>query len=86
MVWYILAQDQPYNAYEAGVQTVTIDFDPDRLGRCYDSFWDRHASPGYCDIVATSFTGWLEQVLAAKGSSLFWVEPTFQRIGDAYAD
>jgi hypothetical protein len=38
--WYIVGEGE-------NGQFITIDLSPGRLGRCYDSFWDCHAMPGY---------------------------------------
>jgi hypothetical protein len=46
--WYIIAQDDN-NEY------LTIDLSKERLGRCYDSFYEIHAVRGSCPIIATSF-------------------------------
>lgn len=67
-------------------QYVTIDLHPKRLGRCYDSFWDRHGVPGECAIVATSFTELLEGLLRARGKYWFWLAHNFKPLGDAYWD
>lgn len=74
--WYIVAKN--------GGQYITVDLAPSRLGRCYDSFWDRHGIPGNCQVVAQSFTDLLERLLQSKGESLFWLGPQFESIGDAY--
>lgn len=75
--WYIVAQ--------AGVeQRISIDLGKERLGRCYDSFWDRHASPGESPIVATCFTDLLEQIFRASGGYWFWLADSFKSLGDAY--
>ena len=74
--WYIVAKEPP--------QYISIDLHPDRLGRCYDSFWDCHAVAGACAIVATSFTALLDQLLQAQGRELFWKQPDFIVLGDAY--
>ncbi|HRK48163.1 MAG TPA: SMI1/KNR4 family protein [Nocardioides sp.] len=47
--WYIVARG-------GSAQLISIDCHPDRIGRCYDSFWDRHGVAGSCPIVALSFT------------------------------
>ena len=75
--WYIIAEGD-------NRQYITIDLAPERLGRCYDSFWDTHASPGYCAIVAVSFTDLLSRLLANQGSHWYWLQPRFKRLGDAY--
>jgi hypothetical protein len=76
--WFIVCQSKP--------QYITIDLDPRRLGRCYDSFWDRHAMRGDCAIIAHSFTALLEALIAAQGKHLFWLSDSFVPLGDAYDD
>lgn len=74
--WYVVARD--------GEQYVTIDLATPRNGRCYDSFWDSHGVPGSCPIVAQSFSKLLEKLLESEGNELFWLEPQFESLGDAY--
>lgn len=47
--WYIVVHD-------GNGDYITIDLHQDRLGSCYDSFWDRHGVPGDSPIIAKSFT------------------------------
>lgn len=75
--WYIICAASP-NEY------ITIDLARERNGRCYDSFWDRHAVAGECAIVAGSFTELLERLYTNMGESLFWLDEDFEYIGDAY--
>jgi len=75
--WYLIASD------DAG-EFVSIDLHPDRLGRCYDSFWDRHGVPGSCSIVALSFTQMLEGFWKARGAQPYWLADDFSKLGDAY--
>lgn len=63
---------------------LTMDLGPARLGRVYDSFWDRHAIAGSTDIIAMSFTDLIARILAAQGRELWWTLPSFARLGDAY--
>jgi hypothetical protein len=63
--WYIIANDGTTSQY------ITIDLSPERLGRCYDSFWEIH--PGNSPIIATSFTELVENLLDNKGQSLYWL-------------
>ena len=67
-----------------GEQYVTIDLAPERLGRCYDSFWDRHGVPGECQIVATNFGSFLEQLIEGRGTYWYWLGKAFNQLGDAY--
>lgn len=77
--WYIICKDSESNY-------ITIDLAKERLGRCYDSFWDRHGVVGECTIVAKSFTELLSQLFINQGKSLFWLDDDFVYIGDAYDD
>jgi len=76
--WYLLASDGTDS------QRMTIDLDPTRLGRCYDSFWDRHAIAGSTTIIARSFTEFLSRSYASKGTGLYWLRDDFVPLGDAY--
>jgi hypothetical protein len=75
--WYIIARDDNH-------EYVTIDLSQERLGRCYDSFFDRHAMHGDCPIIALSFTDLLTRLYANKGRSPYWQRSDFQILGDAY--
>lgn len=77
--WYIIG------AGENG-QFITIDLNPKRLGRCYDSFWDCHAMPGYSQIVAKSFTELLLQLVKNQGKYWYWLRSDFNSYGDAYTE
>jgi hypothetical protein len=74
--WFILGQ--------AGEQYITIDIAPERHGRCYDSFWDRHGLVGECSIVALSFADLLQRLWKGKGDYWYWLADDFKCIGDAY--
>jgi len=76
--WYICASN--------GNQHFTIDLAPERLGRCYDSFWDCHAVQGSQSIIAMSFTELLSGILESNGKLLYWNKPEFPAYGDAYKD
>lgn len=65
-------------------QYITIDLAKDRLGRCYDSFWDRHGVAGDNPVIAFSFTELLSKLLKAKGVYYYWLENNFEYLGDAY--
>jgi hypothetical protein len=56
------------------------------MGRCYDSDWDRHAMPGYSQIIALSFSELLNSLLKAKGEKIYWEQKDFKLYGDAYDD
>jgi hypothetical protein len=75
--WYTIVED-------LNGDYLTIDLERSRLGRCYDSFWDSHGVPGSCAIVATSFSDLLRRLLDNRGGHWYWLEPGFQRLGDAY--
>lgn len=77
--WYIIADDN-------NSQYITIDLTKDKLGNCYDSFWDRHGVVGEQAVIAKSFTELLERLYNAKGKSWYWTEPDFQSYGDAYTN
>ncbi|MDE5778881.1 MAG: SMI1/KNR4 family protein [Lachnospiraceae bacterium] len=77
--WYIICKDAESNY-------ITIDLAMKRLGRCYDSFWDRHGVVGECTIIAKSFTELLLRLFSNQGKSLFWLDYDFAYIGDAYDD
>jgi hypothetical protein len=62
---------------------VAIDLLPERLGRCYDCFHETYGWPGYCTVIALSFTELLN-CLAEMDDWLFWLDDAFQGYGDAY--
>lgn len=74
--WYVVAVSDG--------QYVSIDLNADRLGRCYDSFWDRHAVAGSCSIVAMSFEEFFAKLVNGRGDRWFWLESGFVTYGDAY--
>jgi hypothetical protein len=74
--WFIIAEDNP--------QFITIDLFKERLGKCYDSFWDRHGIVGEQPIIANSFTELLEQLYQSKGDYFYWLQEDFENMGDAY--
>lgn len=75
--WFIMCKDSECNY-------ITIDLNPKRLGRCYDSFWDRHGVVGECRIIANNFNELVEQLYNSQGNTLYWLEDDFQYLGDAY--
>jgi hypothetical protein len=75
--WYIVGQG-------GSEEYVTIDLHPARLGRCYDSFWDRHAVAGNSPIIAMSFTELLTRILENAGGYWYWLKEDFEAFGDAY--
>ncbi|MCC5803750.1 SMI1/KNR4 family protein [Rossellomorea vietnamensis] len=77
--WYIIGNDGTDDY-------LTIDLKEDRLGRCYDSFFDRHGLVGESQIIATSFTDLLERLIKNKGQYWYWLRSDFISLGDAYDD
>lgn len=75
--WYIIANDMN-DGY------ITIDLARERLGRCYDSFWDRHGVIGDCPIIAQSFSELLFKLFYSQGNYWYWLQEDFITIGDAY--
>jgi antitoxin YokJ len=75
--WHIIA-------WSGAEQAISIDLAPQRLGRCYDSFWDRHGVAGSCPVVARSFGQLLISLLESEGDALFWLDESFASLGDAY--
>lgn len=75
--WYILGRGGSH-------EHVTIDLDESRLGRCYDSFWDRHAVAGSSPIIALSMTDLLSRIFANRGKPWYWLQPDYGSLGDAY--
>jgi antitoxin YokJ len=75
--WYVIADDG-YGEY------LTIDCSLQRLGRCYDSFSDRHGVRGSCPIIAVSFMDLLSRLLQNRGEHWYWLQAGFDSLGDAY--
>jgi hypothetical protein len=75
--WYLLVDDGNRNY-------LSIDLHPQRLGRCYESFFDTHGVAGSCPVVAMSFESLLGQLLNNNGRHWFWMQPEFEPLGDAY--
>lgn len=75
--WYIICSYKESNY-------ITIDLQKDRLGRCYDSFWDRHGVVGECAIIAESFTELISNLFNSRGETIYWLDADFQCKGDAY--
>lgn len=88
LIGYLVGNDPSDNWYLIGKsgeeQLVSLDLNPQRLGRCYDSFWDRHGVVGSCSVVALSFSEFLQHALSARGSELYWLSTKFAPLGDAY--
>jgi antitoxin YokJ len=67
--WYTIA--------DAGNgQHISVDLHPDRLGRCYDAFWETY--PAESGLVATSFTDLVERLYANGGNYWYWLEADFR--------
>ena len=76
--WYIICKDIENNY-------ISIDLGEKRLGRCYDSFWDRHGIVGECSIIARNFTELLCNLIFNQGEEFpYWLGENFDYIGDAY--
>lgn len=75
--WYIVARGGREEA-------ITIDCSPERIGRCYDSFWDRHGVAGDCRVVALSFTELLQRLFDNGGGYWYWLAGDAPSHGDAY--
>jgi hypothetical protein len=69
--WYIIAESH-------SSQYISIDLSPERLGRCYDSFWDIH--PWNSTLIALSFSELLSRLLANQGQHWYWLQPGFEEI------
>jgi hypothetical protein len=74
--WFIVAQNSE--------QHITVDLGKERIGKCYDSFWDRHALRGHTPIIALSFTELLERLVVSRGCYWYWLQDGFRSYGDAY--
>ncbi len=72
--WFIIGRSEE--------QYISIDLNNARLGRCYDSFWDRHAFPGNCPIIAKSFSDLLLNLLESHGRHWYWLDEKFKHLGD----
>lgn len=75
--WYVIGRGD-------NSQFVTIDLHPARIGRCYDSFWDRHGVVGSCPVIALTFQELLERSFRNKGGHWYWLQSDFESLGDAY--
>ncbi len=74
--WYTVAHVQDGNYFG-------IDLLPARLGWCHDCFHETYGIPGYCKVIARSFTELLNHVMEA-GDHAFWLDEDFPGYGDAY--
>ena len=76
--WYLIAR------YEND-DYITIDFSDVRLGWCYNSFFGYHANPGYCKILAHSFTELLSLLAQNPGGVELPDADYLPDYGDAYS-
>lgn len=76
--WFLLAF---YNG-----NYVTIDFSVTKNGRCYDSYFDCHAMPGSCRVLASSFTDFLKRIAHSSfDHPRYWEsDDGFDSLGDAF--
>lgn len=77
--WYIIV-----DLYDSDY--IAIDFNEDRLGRCYQAFWDTYPLIGDTPIVAKSFENLLKYLIENNGQYWYFLEDDFEQIGDAYDD
>ncbi|GGG70428.1 SMI1/KNR4 family protein [Paenibacillus radicis (ex Gao et al. 2016)] len=75
--WFIIAHD-------GNGDYLSIDLHPKRVGKCYDSFWDRHGVVGDCPVVARSFNELLNDLVQNNGERWYWLKEDFESLGDAY--
>lgn len=75
--WYIIGTG-------GSSEFITIDLSEGRLGKCYDSYVDRHGVVGENAIIANSFTELLEKLIQNNGQYWYWLEENFVSLGDAY--
>jgi hypothetical protein len=75
--WYIIGEGE-------NTQYITINLNTERLGICYDSFWEAH--PSNPPIIALSFIQLLENLVSSKGGEWYWHDPNFKKLGYAYED
>jgi hypothetical protein len=75
--WHLIVDD-------TNGEYLTIDLSENRVGRCYDSFFDRHGVRGSCPIIATSFSELLQRLIENRGQHWYWLQEGFESLGDAY--
>ncbi|NEN76057.1 SMI1/KNR4 family protein [Pelistega sp. NLN82] len=75
--WFVIAED--YNG-----DYLSIDLSKNKLGWCYDSFYEIYGLAGNMPIIAKSFTELLINLYNQKGKSLYWYDDNFISYGDAY--
>lgn len=75
--WYVIAKDNTG-------EYISIDFNTQRLGYCYDSFSETHGLVGDTPVIAMDFTQFLWGCLYVDGALPYWQMPEFEPIADAY--
>jgi antitoxin YokJ len=75
--WFTIANDD-------NGDYLSIDLNPQRLGRCYDSFHETHGVVGSTPVIALSFTDLLLRLLESRGNHPYWLSNGFVSLGDAY--
>lgn len=76
--WYLIAKVDEMRQY------ISIDLTAERLGQCYDSFYEIHSLEGDSTIVAKNFTDLLTKLYQNKGQHWYWLQDDFEKLGDAY--
>jgi hypothetical protein len=65
---------------------VVIDLHPARLGRCYETFWDRFGLAGDMPVVAAAFGDLLAGLTARANAGVDDLLSDWPTLGDAYDD
>ncbi len=76
--WYLIAKVDKMSQY------ISIDLTEERLGQCYDSFYEIHSLEGSSTIVAKNFTDLLTRLYQNNGQHWYWLQDCFEKLGDAY--
>ena len=82
--WYVIAATDNGDYF-------SIDLSPERAGRCYDSFHETHALRGNTDVIAHTFTEFLERIFhllrSCQSDGGFWEDKLKSLcLSDAYDD
>lgn len=75
--WFLIA-DLAQSDY------LTIDLAPGRNGLCYQAFHDCYGMEGQSPIVAGSFTDLLLRAVQNRGDYFWWLQDSFEPLGDAW--
>lgn len=75
--WFIISNN-------GSGQYISIDLNKQRLGKCYDSYYDRYGVVGECPVIALSFTELLTRLVENNGDYWYWLGSDFNSLGDAY--